>query len=57
MGGLWKKESAQALPDGFRYTSDSNPQRLTSEELRELIAAESPTTDKLRVVEPQRASA
>ena len=49
MGGLWKKESAQALPDGFRYTSDSNPQRLTSEELRELIAAESPTTDKLRV--------
>ena len=56
----WRKENwdgAQALPDGFRYTSDSNPQRLTSEELRELIAAESPTTDKLRVVEPQRASA
>ena len=48
----WRKENrdgAQALPDGFRYTSDSNPQWLTPEELRELIEAGSPATEKLRV--------
>src|SRR5713226_3855775 len=56
----WRRENwneAHALPDGFRYTSDSNPQWLTPEELHELIAAESPAAEKLRVVEPQRASA
>jgi UDP-N-acetylglucosamine 4,6-dehydratase/5-epimerase len=31
----WKQ--ARALPDGFRYTSDTNPRWLTSEELYELL--------------------
>ncbi len=56
----WRKENwdgAHVLPDGFRYSSDSNPQWLTPEDLRELIAAESPTPEKLRVVEPQRVPA
>ena len=37
----WRKENwngARALPDGFRYTSDSNSHWLTNEELQELIA-------------------
>ncbi len=37
----WRKENwngARALPDGFRYTSDTNSRWLTSEELQELIA-------------------
>jgi UDP-N-acetylglucosamine 4,6-dehydratase len=37
----WRKgnwNAARALPDGFRYTSDSNPFWLTGEELQELIA-------------------
>jgi UDP-N-acetylglucosamine 4,6-dehydratase len=56
----WRKENwkdARPLPDGFRYTSDSNPLWLTSEELHALIEAGSPASDKLRVVEPKRASA
>ena len=56
----WRKENwsdARALPDGFRYTSDTNPQWLTSEELHELIEAGSPASEKLRVVEPKRARA
>jgi UDP-N-acetylglucosamine 4,6-dehydratase len=55
----WRKENwdgAQALPDGFRYTSDSNPRWLTGKELHELIEAGSPV-EKFRVVEPRRASA
>jgi UDP-N-acetylglucosamine 4,6-dehydratase len=51
----WK--NAKPLPDGFRYTSDTNPRWLTGEELRELIAAGSPSSEKFRVVEPQRARA
>jgi UDP-N-acetylglucosamine 4,6-dehydratase len=41
----WKRENwkaAQALPEGFRYASDSNPDWLTHEDLRELIDADSP---------------
>jgi UDP-N-acetylglucosamine 4,6-dehydratase/5-epimerase len=56
----WRRENwkdAQPLPDGFRYTSDTNPRWLTAEELRELIAAGSPVSEKFRVVEPQRARA
>jgi UDP-N-acetylglucosamine 4,6-dehydratase len=37
----WRKENwngARALPDGFRYTSDSNSHWLSNEELQELIA-------------------
>ena len=40
---------AHALPDGFRYTSDCNPEWLTPEELRELIAAGSPAVEKSQV--------
>jgi UDP-N-acetylglucosamine 4,6-dehydratase/5-epimerase len=56
----WRRENwknAKPLPDGFRYTSDTNPRWLTGEELRELIAAGSPSSEKFRVVEPQRARA
>lgn len=56
----WRKENwngAQALPDGFRYTSDSNPSWLTPEELQELVDAGSAAAEKLRVVEPKRARA
>lgn len=56
----WRKENwngARALPDGFRYTSDSNPQWLTSQALHELIEAGAPALEKLRVVEPKRARA
>ncbi|HEX3352461.1 MAG TPA: UDP-N-acetylglucosamine 4,6-dehydratase (inverting) [Terriglobales bacterium] len=51
----WK--NAQLLPEGFRYGSDSNSQWLTSTELQELIEVETPSSEKLRVVEPKRASA
>jgi UDP-N-acetylglucosamine 4,6-dehydratase len=56
----WRRENwkdALPLSDGFRYTSDSNPRWLTPEELHELIAAGSPASEKLRVVEAQRARA
>ena len=36
-GSNW--ENARALPDGFRYASDTNSAWLTSEQLHELIAA------------------
>jgi UDP-N-acetylglucosamine 4,6-dehydratase/5-epimerase len=42
----WRRENwkqARSLPDGFRYTSDSNPQWLSAEELRELVDEESPS--------------
>jgi UDP-N-acetylglucosamine 4,6-dehydratase len=51
----WK--DAQLLPEGFRYGSDSNPQWLTSEELQALIESEAPHSERLRVIEPKRASA
>jgi UDP-N-acetylglucosamine 4,6-dehydratase len=54
-GENWK--NARPLADGFRYTSDSNPRWLTAGELHELIAAGSPPSEKLRVVESQRARA
>jgi UDP-N-acetylglucosamine 4,6-dehydratase len=50
-------EEAQSLPEGFRYGSDSNPRWLTSQELRALIEAESPASDRLRVVEAKCARA
>ncbi len=40
----WRKENwdgGRPLPEGFRYTSDSNPHWLTPEELHELIDAAS----------------
>jgi UDP-N-acetylglucosamine 4,6-dehydratase len=39
----WKAESwmqARALPEGFRYASDTNPEWLTNEQLTELVGAE-----------------
>ena len=47
---------ACALPEGFRYASDSNPHWLSPEELRELIEAGSPS-ETIRVLEPQRVPA
>lgn len=38
----WRKENwktARALPDGFRYASDTNPRWLTAEELQELVGS------------------
>jgi UDP-N-acetylglucosamine 4,6-dehydratase len=54
----WRRDNwngARALPDGFRYTSDSNPSWLTFEELHELIEAGSPASEKLQVVARARA--
>jgi UDP-N-acetylglucosamine 4,6-dehydratase len=56
----WRKENwdgAHALPDGFRYTSDANPQWLTAEDLHELIEAGASASEKVHVLEPQRARA
>jgi len=38
--GNWKQ--ARSLPDGFRYSSDNNPQRLSAEDLCELIGESAP---------------
>jgi UDP-N-acetylglucosamine 4,6-dehydratase len=56
----WNNENwsdARPLADGFRYSSDSNPRWLTSEELKELIDAGSPAHEKIRVLDARRASA
>ena len=56
----WRRENwhdAHPLPDGFRYTSDSNPRWLTREELQELIDAGSPELEKVMVLQPQSATA
>ena len=56
----WRKENWQEalpLPDGFRYTSDTNPHWLTAEELNELIEAGSPSTMPALLPQKQRASA
>ena len=50
----WKKENwdtAKTLPEGFRYTSDTNARWLTNRELEELIAPEDPAAAR-RVVQP-----
>ena len=50
----WKKENwdhAKALPEGFRYTSDTNTRWLTNRELEELIAPEDPEAAQRRVVQ------
>ena len=55
----WNKQNwndARALPEGFRYASDSNPHWLSPEELRELIDAGAPA-EKIRILEPQRVPA
>jgi len=41
----WKAsnwENARALPEGFRYASDSNPSWMTAEQLQDLIARTEP---------------
>jgi UDP-N-acetylglucosamine 4,6-dehydratase len=51
----WKKENwhhAKTLPEGFRYSSDSNPKWLTSQELQELVPAAS--NGSAEKAEPQR---
>ena len=56
----WSQQNwndAKALPDGFRYGSDSNEHWLSSEELQALIETEIPASEKLRVVRPKRARA
>jgi UDP-N-acetylglucosamine 4,6-dehydratase len=41
-GMLWFghgwQEQGHSLPDGFRYASDTNPHRLSLEQIREIIA-------------------
>ncbi len=32
------QEQGRPLPDGFRYASDTNPQWLTVEQIREMVA-------------------
>ncbi len=53
--GNWME--GRPLPEGFRYTSDSNSRWLTPAELHELMESGSAASDKLRVLEPQRARA
>src|SRR5438270_476401 len=56
----WQRENwhdARPLPDGFRYTSDSNPHWLSREELQELIDASSPEPEKALMLQPQSATA
>lgn len=56
----WRRQNwpdAQPLPDGFRYGSDSNTRWLTGVELQRLLDAEAPASEKLRVVQSQRARA
>ena len=56
----WRRENwhdARPLPDGFRYTSDSNPHWLTREELQELIGGGSPESEKVMILQPQSATA
>jgi UDP-N-acetylglucosamine 4,6-dehydratase len=36
-GREWQKEG-RSLPDGYRYTSESNPQWLTIDQIRDIIA-------------------
>jgi len=47
----WEVENwadGRALPDGFRYTSDTNPSRLTADGLRELISDTNGTGNRNR---------
>ena len=53
--GNWKQ--AQALPDGFRYTSDANPRWLTAEELYELVGETLPVAMPLQNGKDLRARA
>ena len=56
----WRQENwkqAGALPDGFRYTSDTNSRWLTVEELYELVGESSPVVMPLRGEEALRARA
>jgi UDP-N-acetylglucosamine 4,6-dehydratase len=42
----WRSEpfrSGQPLPDGFRYSSDTNPVRLSEEEMQRMLSALTPT--------------
>src|SRR5580704_17938144 len=56
----WKAENwkeGKALSDGFRYSSDSNPQWLTAEDLQELIDAGTPAIAPVPNAQKQRALA
>jgi len=56
----WKREnwkSATGLPDGFRYTSDSNPRWISASELDELVAEGTARTERLQLVERKTAGA
>ena len=56
----WKAENwkdGKVLSEGFRYSSDSNPQWLTAEDLQELIDAGSPAIASVPNAQKQRALA
>jgi UDP-N-acetylglucosamine 4,6-dehydratase/5-epimerase len=56
----WKRENwtnAKPLPEGFRYTSDTNPRWLTAEELYALIDFNPAIAAKPRLAESRRALA
>jgi len=54
----WSREnwsSAQPLPDGFRYGSDSNQRWMTSDELQALIGVTGGSAERPRLLAAQRA--
>ncbi len=56
----WSRQNwndGKPLPEGFRYSSDSNANWLTAEGLQTLMDADAPPAEKLRVIPPQRARA
>ena len=56
----WRTENwkdARPLPEGFRYTSDSNPRWLTAEELHELVGESFPMLMQMPASPKVRASA
>jgi UDP-N-acetylglucosamine 4,6-dehydratase len=56
----WRRENWKAgrsLPEGFRYSSDSNPQWLSAHDLWQLVEGIVPSVEALPVVESQRLGA
>jgi UDP-N-acetylglucosamine 4,6-dehydratase/5-epimerase len=56
----WRKENwngARALPDGFRYTSDNNPQWLSAFDLEALLKSGSPQAELMARAELERPTA
>jgi UDP-N-acetylglucosamine 4,6-dehydratase len=56
----WRRENwsvGRTLPEGFRYSSDSNPQWLSAHELWQLVEDIAPRVEGLAAAEPQRLGA